>query len=672
MANNLWSCDDWHDKIYKHSGGTYLISTSFSSPAPQPRALTWDGSNLWSTDPLLDKIYKHSGGTSSISTSFTSPSTFADGLAWIAGNLWSCDANSERIYKHSGGTSGIISYFSSPASSPTGLCYDGTNLWSCDAWQDKIYKHSGLTSGISTYFTSPSTRIRGLAWDGTNLWSVDSDAYRFYKHYLGTSSILTSFSSLTSVPGGNPVGICWEGASITVPTVSTYAGSSIGETTLYGNGYINSIGGATVTQRGFCYMMGSSGDPTTANSKVYDNGSYGTGSFNDYISGLTQYSYYRVRAYAINSAGTGYGTTVTIRTLSRYATVTTQAATSVDTDSALGNGNVTDVGDSNITTRGFCYKVGTSGDPTTSDSKVYDTGTYGTGAFSKTISSLSDDTGYRVRAYAINARGTSYGTTVQVTTSAGTTTPTVTTSACDDVEDTTATGCGNVTATGGLAVTTRGFCYMVGTSGDPTTSNSKAYDSGSYGVAYFEKGLTGLSKGTSYRVRAYAINANGTSYGTTVQILTKPSYPTSVTATDATHTDKVVIEWVKATGATGYQVYRDGIALGWLGDVATYDDEDADPSTITPGSATASDGTDAGKVALSITGQSVADGATHTYKVKARNATGESDDSSTNTGRRGHGALTYQWQRSEADSDADYSNIDGATTESYDDTGGPS
>ena len=37
----------------------------------------------------------------------------------------------------------------------------------------------------------------------------------------------------------------------------------------------------------------------------------------------------------------------------------------------------------------------------------------------------------------------------------------------------------------------------------------------------------------------------------------------------------------------------------------------------------------------------------------------------------GIGSLTYQWQRSAADSDADYSNIDGGTIDPYNDTGAP-
>ena len=35
------------------------------------------------------------------------------------------------------------------------------------------------------------------------------------------------------------------------------------------------------------------------------------------------------------------------------------------------------------------------------------------------------------------------------------------------------------------------------------------------------------------------------------------------------------------------------------------------------------------------------------------------------------GSLTYQWQRSAADADASYSDISGATTASYNDTGAP-
>lgn len=150
-----------------------------------------------------------------------------------------------------------------------------------------------------------------------------------------------------------------------------------------------------------------------------------------------------------------------------------------------------------------------------------------------------------------------------------------------------------------------------------------------------------------------------------------PDPPANVDATDGDHPDKVVITWDKSDGATGYKVYEGSNLLDTLGDVATYDDTAAPAPTITPGTAAASDGTSAAHVALSLSGHSASDGASRTYKVVAFNAAGDSGDSNTDTGYRGTTTLTYQWQRSAADSDADYSNITGGTTNPYDDTEAP-
>jgi hypothetical protein len=97
-------------------------------------------------------------------------------------------------------------------------------------------------------------------------------------------------------------------------------------------------------------------------------------------------------------------------------TVTTQDATDVTSISCTGNGNITDIGTDAPTVRGFCYKTGATGAPTTSDSTVYETGTFSTGAYSLSITGLSTDTSYRIRAYATNSDGTGYGDTVQILT----------------------------------------------------------------------------------------------------------------------------------------------------------------------------------------------------------------------------------------------------------------
>ena len=158
------------------------------------------------------------------------------------------------------------------------------------------------------------------------------------------------------------------------------------------------------------------------------------------------------------------------------------------------------------------------------------------------------------------------------------------------------------------------------------------------------------------------------SWGSEVSL---PAAPTNVAATDGDHTDKVVVTWTKSTGATGYKVYEGGNLLDTLGDVATYDDTAAPAPTITPGTASATDGSSTAYITLSISGESVANGSSRTYKVVAFNDAGDSPDSNTDTGYRGHGALTCQWQRSTGDSDDNYSNIDGATSSTYDDTEAP-
>jgi gliding motility-associated-like protein len=92
------------------------------------------------------------------------------------------------------------------------------------------------------------------------------------------------------------------------------------------------------------------------------------------------------------------------------------------------------------------------------------------------------------------------------------TTPTVTTTAISSISQTSASGGGNVTATGGSTVTGRGICWNI--SGSPIISDSKTTDGS--GSGSFISSLTDLSAGTTYYVRAYATNSNGTGYGNQV------------------------------------------------------------------------------------------------------------------------------------------------------------
>lgn len=104
-------------------------------------------------------------------------------------------------------------------------------------------------------------------------------------------------------------------------------------------------------------------------------------------------------------------------------TVTTQSSSGIDVTSATGNGNITNIGGASPTTRGFCWDLSTNADPTTSlSTKTAETGTFTTGTFTGSITGLSQNSSYKIRAYAINGGGTSYGSVLSFTTLAATST----------------------------------------------------------------------------------------------------------------------------------------------------------------------------------------------------------------------------------------------------------
>jgi hypothetical protein len=85
--------------------------------------------------------------------------------------------------------------------------------------------------------------------------------------------------------------------------------------------------------------------------------------------------------------------------------LSTDSVTQITLNAALSGGNITNDGGAAVTARGVCWS--TSQNPTISDSKTSD-GT-GKGIFTSTITGLSSNQTYYVRAYATNSVGTAYG-----------------------------------------------------------------------------------------------------------------------------------------------------------------------------------------------------------------------------------------------------------------------
>jgi len=105
--------------------------------------------------------------------------------------------------------------------------------------------------------------------------------------------------------------------------------------------------------------------------------------------------------------------------------------------------------------------------------------------------------------------------------------PTVTIAPTSSITTGSAVSGGNVTSDGGATVTERGVVYSK-TSTLPTTSTGTKIVSGS-GTGAFTSNITGLTPGSMYYVRAYAINSAGTAYSSLVANFTTLSMPRTLT-----------------------------------------------------------------------------------------------------------------------------------------------
>ncbi|MEQ8245008.1 FISUMP domain-containing protein [Fulvivirga sp.] len=196
-----------------------------------------------------------------------------------------------------------------------------------------------------------------------------------------------------------------------VPTITTGAITAITFESAAGGGEVTSDGNATVTARGI--VWGTTTAPTIELTSKTENGT-GTGVFSSALTQLNENTTYFVRAYATNSAGTAYGNELTFQTLEApvLPTVTTKVITNVNSTTASGGGQVTSDGNA-TTTRGIVWSQ--SSNPTINSSGKTTDGT-GTGSFTSSLTGLSPETQYFVRAYATNSAGTAYGDQVSFTT----------------------------------------------------------------------------------------------------------------------------------------------------------------------------------------------------------------------------------------------------------------
>lgn len=138
------------------------------------------------------------------------------------------------------------------------------------------------------------------------------------------------------------------------------------------------------------------------------------------------------------------------------------------------------------------------------------------------------------------------------------TTVSVTTAAVTEITETSALSGGEVTTDGGSPISAYGICWSTKTT--PTISDAKTKDGS--GLGTFISSISALTPGVTYYVRAYASNANGTTYGDAVSFTTISAIPTLTTSpmSDVTYETAVSGGVVNSNG--GSAVTSRGVCWG--------------------------------------------------------------------------------------------------------------
>jgi uncharacterized protein (TIGR02145 family) len=392
----------------------------------------------------------------------------------------------------------------------------------------EIGEREATSGGNITIDGGASVISRGVCWSTTQNPTVDNS-----KTSDGTG-IGSYTSSLTGLEPGklyyirayaeNTSGIAYGNqisitTKVAIPILTTTEISAITSSSASSGGIINSNGGGEITAKGVCWST--SVNPSIVNQKR-DAGS-GSGNFTGLIDNLISGETYYVRAFASNSAGTGYGIQLQFKTIAGFPVLSTNKPSVITQSGALTGGNITSEGSSPLLFRGVCWS--NTPNPTILNNNSVDAS--GSALFTSTITGLDYGTKYWVRAYAVNSLGASYGNEFTFTTLPRL--PILTTSTVSAITKNSAISGGIIIDNGRGEITASGICWSINP--NPTVTDNRTLSES--GELNFGGTMNYLKQATTYYVRAYATNAGGTAYGNQITFTTYSALPT-VTTTDVT------------------------------------------------------------------------------------------------------------------------------------------
>ena len=296
-----------------------------------------------------------------------------------------------------------------------------------------------------------------------------------------------------------------------LPTVETLGKKNVTARTASLGGDLVDNGGYKVYERGVCWDT--DGTPDTNDNHKYISGDE-TGEYWIDVTNLNPSTKYYFCAYARNENGVSYGKLSEFKTEGSEVRVSIKDVIDKKSNLATFVASIDDEGSPKYTECGFCYS--TQREPTIYDNKeICDFN--GRGTYTKTVSGLEYDTEYYVRAYAIQ-EGKVFYSESEVNFKTVYISAVVSLVEITDIEETTATLKGNVTNAGSPNYKERGFCW----SRDSENPTIDAYHMRVDGTANgtFKYDMNGLSKSTTYHVRAYVIQGGEVKYSNEMEFTT--------------------------------------------------------------------------------------------------------------------------------------------------------
>jgi endonuclease I len=260
-----------------------------------------------------------------------------------------------------------------------------------------LVRKTSVTEGNTNWTNSAGTNTSDSEWE---VYSIDETSY-LGSHTnpcpCSAPALQTSTFTVNSI-SDDQLEVSWTRGNGDNVLVVAKSGSAVDSDPISGTSYSASA-------------VFTSGDQIgTGNYAVYN----GTGT-SVIITGLSAgttyyfalYEYYDTDVCYATDKLTGNETTYTL------PTILTTDISSITKNGASSGGNVTDDGGPSVTSKGIVW--GTSISPTIPSTSSTLDGT-GTGVFASSLSGLSSNTTYYVRAYATNSAGTAYGNEVTFTT----------------------------------------------------------------------------------------------------------------------------------------------------------------------------------------------------------------------------------------------------------------